>query len=207
MNLVLASASPRRRQLLSDLGIRFSVLPSDFSEEGVDGLAPEAQALALSRGKAHSVCERLSDGIILGADTIVVIDEDVLGKPKSPDQAREMLRRLSGRSHRVITGLALFHVENGRIVHETSGYEETLVYFRELSEEDINRYVSTGDCLDKAGAYGIQGLAALLVERLEGDYFNVVGLPLVRLDKLLRPWGISLMQLATEGNSRTASPA
>ncbi|WP_328793865.1 Maf family protein [Heliomicrobium gestii] len=204
---MLASASPRRRQLLTDLGIPFTVIPSDFSEEGVDDLAPEAQAMTLARGKAQWVCHRVSDGIVLGADTIVVVDDDVLGKPKTPDHAREMLKGLAGRTHRVITGLALFHVNEGRIVKETSGYEETQVHFRALTEEDIDRYVATGDCLDKAGAYGIQGLAALLVEGLEGDYFNVVGLPLVRLDKLLRQWGISLMMLGTEGNKSATTPA
>ncbi|MBC9783909.1 septum formation inhibitor Maf [Heliobacterium chlorum] len=200
MNLILASASPRRRQLLSELGIAFEVCPSNFPESGVEELPPEQQAVALARGKAHSVAVQVQEGVVLGADTIVLIEGEVLGKPKSPEQAKEMLLRLSGRAHKVITGLALFRVEKGEVVGERTGYEETTVFFRRLTVEDVDLYVSTGDCMDKAGAYGIQGLASLLVEGLDGDYFNVVGLPLVRLDKLLRDWGYSLLRLGTKGD-------
>ncbi|MDD2420802.1 MAG: Maf family protein [Heliobacteriaceae bacterium] len=194
MQLVLASASPRRRGLLKDLGISFQVLPSAVAEDGFAGLAPADQACALARAKARSVCQGLNAGIVLGADTIVVLEREVLGKPETAAHAKVMLRCLSGRSHRVITGIALFRVKDGEIVDSLSGFEETKVFFRDLSAEDIDLYVATGDCLDKAGAYGIQGLAALLVQRIEGDYFNVVGLPLVLVDKLLRQWGYSLLQ-------------
>ncbi|MCW2277142.1 Maf family protein [Heliophilum fasciatum] len=194
MHLILASASPRRRQLLTDLHLSFTIVPSNFVEAGVDHLPPREQAIALAEGKANEVARRTGEGLILGADTIVVHEGTVLGKPRDADDAFRTLRRLSGQSHQVITGLALIEVHDGQPVATVTGAETTMVTFRQLDEADIAAYVATGDPLDKAGAYGIQGLAALLVERIDGDYFNVVGLPLVALDRLMRRWQISLLQ-------------
>ena len=171
--LVLASASPRRRDLLARLGLAFDVRPTDADETWPEDLAPgpAAAEVALRKARAADV-----DALVLAADTVVVLDGDVLGKPADADGAARTLRRLSGRTHEVATGLALRL--NGR---ETTAYETTRVTFADLSDDEIAAYVATGSPLDKAGSYGIQDdLGAVFVERIEGDYFNVVGLPLRR---------------------------
>ena len=179
MRLVLASASPRRQEILRTAGIPFTVRPADVDETPVAGENPEAFVARLAEAKARAVQQ--DDEQVLGADTVVVIDEAVLGKPTHAEDARRMLRSLSGRSHRVLTGICLL---NGNEVQQT--VEETTVYFRELDEQEIADYVATGESMDKAGAYGIQGAASKFIHRIEGCYFNVVGLPISRVYSFIR---------------------
>ncbi len=178
--LVLASQSPRRRQLLEMLGIPVVVRPSTVPEVRQPGEAPLAYASRLARAKATSVAGRL----VLGADTIVVLDEDILEKPTDAADAVGMLRRLQGRTHRVVTAVAL-HGAGGT----WEAMDETAVTFRALPEELLWAYVATGEPMDKAGAYGIQGYGAALVERIEGDFFSVMGLPLRHVLDLLAAAG------------------
>lgn len=182
--LVLASQSPRRRELLRRLGLPCTVHPSEADEAVVPGTPPDALVRELALLKAADVARQHPDALTLGADTIVVLDGDVLGKPADTDEARAMLRRLSGRTHIVYSGLALVHPPDGR---EVTAYEATDVTFAPLSDDEIAAYVATGAPMDKAGAYGIQDdFGALFVARVEGDYYNVVGLPLHRLYRTLR---------------------
>jgi septum formation protein len=189
MRLILASASPRRAAILSDAGIPFEVLATATDETRRLGESAEAMARRLAESKARAAVARLQltggreTAFIVGADTVVEIDGDVLGKPGSEAGAREMLRRLSGRSHSVLTGLAVFRLPEmiGRCE-----VERTTVRFALLSDEEIDEYAATIEPLDKAGGYAIQGIAGRYVERMEGCYFNVVGLPLARLYRILR---------------------
>jgi septum formation protein len=172
--IVLASASPRRRHLLEMLGIAHEVLPSDVDEARVPGEVPEAMAVRLAAAKALAGLAQRPDRLVLAADTVVTIDDQVLGKPEDTADAERMLAILSGRSHRVITAVAL--ALPGGEVRER--YDVTHVWFRELSPDTIAAYVATGEPMDKAGSYGVQGYGAVLVERVDGDFFGVMGLPL-----------------------------
>jgi len=184
MTLILASASPRRRELLGRITSDFLVIPS-VGDEPTDG-DPEARTLIAARAKAHEIA-RQHRGVVIGADTVVVLDDDVLGKPSSRDEAVEMLTRLSGKEHRVLTGVCVVSTWTGE---ERTAVEETWVRFRDLERPEILSYVETGESDDKAGAYGIQGRAALFVEGIRGDFYNVMGLPLARLALLLREVGV-----------------
>jgi len=181
--VVLASQSPRRRELLTLVGIPHQVRPANIDETYLAGERPRAHAERLAREKAEAIAA--TDAVTIGSDTIVVVDGDVLGKPRDEQDAARMLRRLSGRSHTVITAVAARW--RGRLV---SAVEEVSVGFRALSEEDIRAYIATGEPIDKAGAYGIQGFGATIVERVDGDYFAVMGLPLNRLTRLLESLGL-----------------
>jgi len=181
--VILASASPRRRELLTLIGIDHEVRPANIDESYLAGETPREHAERLARGKAAAI--DVNDAVTIGSDTIVVVDGDVLGKPRDRQHAAEMLRRLSGRSHIVMTGVAVRW--QGKIV---SGLEEVEVGFRHLSADDIERYVDTDEPMDKAGAYGIQGYGATIVDRVNGDYFAVMGLALNRLVRLLRDVGL-----------------
>ncbi len=182
--VVLASASPRRRQLLQLLGLEPEVVPTDIDETWRNGEAPAAHAERLAREKAAAVAR---DGAaVVGADTIVVIGGEILGKPRDAAEARSTLRRLAGRDHDVFTAVAVSY--GGAM---SSGVERTRVRFRPLDDEAIAAYVATGEPMDKAGAYGIQGYGAVLVERIEGDYFTVMGLGLGLLVSLLERVGLS----------------
>jgi septum formation protein len=181
--VILASASPRRRELLTLAGIEHVVQPANLDEAYLAGETPRQHAERLAREKAERIDE--PGAVTIGSDTIVVVDGDVLGKPRDRAHAVEMLRRLSGRSHVVMTGVAVRY--NGRTA---SGLEEVGVTFRHLSDADIERYVDTGEPMDKAGAYGIQGFGATIVERVDGDYFAVMGLALNRLVRLCRELGL-----------------
>jgi len=172
--LILASASPRRAQLLTRLGLTFEVVPPRVPEYELPGESPRAHAERLSREKALSVFEGNPEALVLGGDTVVVRDGIVLGKPGGIEDAVSTLCSLAGRSHTVISGLAL--AAPGGEVH--SGYMATEVRFRSFDEATARRYVATGEPMDKAGAYGIQGLGSALVEGIQGDYHNVMGLPL-----------------------------
>ncbi len=178
--LVLASRSPRRRELLTCAGIPFLVRPADVDESWLEGEAPTAHVERLARQKARAV-SATPDEIVLGADTVVVLDGAILGKPADEADAVRMLRRLSGREHQVLTGVCL---KRGPV--ELVASETTTVRFSTLREEEIEAYVASGEPMDKAGAYAIQGLASKFVERIEGCYFNVVGLPVARVYRMLK---------------------
>lgn len=189
-SLVLASASPRRRGMLQDLGVRFSCAPSGFHEPPYRGPSdPAAYVCANACGKARSVAESLPGAVVIGADTAVVCHRRVFGKPADGNEARAYLRYLSGKTHAVLTGLCLIDSDTGR---EISAYEKTLVRFRNLSGRDIEDYLTSIDPMDKAGAYAIQGAGALIVRSIQGCYYNVVGFPLARLETLLGQMGLSL---------------
>lgn len=178
--LVLASASPRRAELLRNAAIEFRVEPSHLEEARAPGEAPEEYARRLARDKARAVAQRFPGEAVLAADTIVAVAGEVLEKPRDPAGAARMLRLLSGRAHEVTTGVCL--IAGGE---ETVRSETTRVHFLALREEDIARYVASGEPMDKAGAYAIQGGAARWIERIEGDYNNVVGLPLALVVRML----------------------
>jgi septum formation protein len=190
VDIVLASASPRRAALLRQVGLPVRIHPSGLDEDG-EGIradeTPEAYASRLALAKARDVAVRLKHGLIIGADTLVVCEERVLGKPRDRAEARAFLLSLAGRTHRVITGVAVVDAETGRAEIGTSA---TSVRMRSFDAEEAARYVASGEPLDKAGAYGIQGRGALLVEEIQGDYFTVVGLPLVLLAAVLRRFGV-----------------
>ena len=184
--VVLASSSPRRRELLNLVGITHEVRPANLDETRRPRETPRRYAERLARGKASALAQRDPSLITIGADTIVVVDRKILGKPVDETDAARMLRLLSGREHTVITAVAVAH---GRELR--SAVEQVRVKFRRLREEEIEAYIATGEPMDKAGAYGIQGFGATIVERVEGDYFAVMGLPLVRLVALLSDLGVS----------------
>lgn len=191
MNIILASGSPRRRQLLEQIGLSFTVQSSDVDESVEPGLSPAAMVEQLSLRKGQAVAESAGpDSLVLAADTVVALGDAILGKPQDRAQAVSMLTSLSGKTHQVYTGVTL--LGGGRRVTE---HETTAVTFRSLSREEIGAYVDTGEPMDKAGAYGIQGYGALLVVRLEGDYFNVMGLPLCRLGRMLTAFGVEPLKL------------
>jgi septum formation protein len=182
-DFILASASPRRRELLGQLGLSFLVVPSKLQESNQSGMKPLVHATYFAESKAKEVANRYPHNWVLGADTIVVLGEEILGKPADFTEASSILSRLSGQSHRVITGISLV---NASMEVVESHWVETKVFMTSLSVEDIEGYVRTGEPMDKAGAYGIQGIGGCLVKRIEGSYSNVVGLPLCETLELLR---------------------
>jgi len=183
--VILASASPRRRELLSLVGIAHEVRPADIDETLLDGETPTGHAERLARDKAHKIAGDNRGAVVIAADTIVVVDGAVLGKPRDTLQATEMLRSLSGREHTVCTAIA---VALGN--RTESAVEQVRVWFRPLSDAEIADYIATREPMDKAGAYGIQGFGATIVERVDGDYFSVMGLGLRRLVELLANVGV-----------------
>jgi len=196
MNLVLASGSPRRKELLGNMGFSgFTVLKPDFDEDAVTAPDPGGLVEALSAGKAEAAAREVSDpeALLLAADTVVVLDGAVLGKPRDEADAFRMLSALSGRTHRVYTGVTLRR--GGEVL---TGHEVSEVTFRSLTEEEIRNYIATKEPMDKAGAYGIQGFGALLVEGIRGDYFNVMGLPVCRLGTMLKQFDVDCLRRAAE---------
>ena len=189
--IILASNSPRRRELLSQVGLDFTVDPADVDEQVIDGETPEGYALRVARDKAQVAARKAGAGLVIAADTIVVLDGAILGKPADARDAERMLSLLSGRQHQVMTGLVVVDAATGRTriaVLQSVPYGSD----RSLLPRSA-AYVATGEPLDKAGAYGIQERGALLVERIEGCYFNIVGLPLSLLDDMLRGFGLVLL--------------
>ena len=185
---ILASQSPRRRELLAMLGLEFEIFTADIDETMDPALSAEQAVAAVCERKARAVGEGHPGRLIVAADTIVVVDETILGKPHCEDEARQMLHSLSGRSHTVMTGFCLWR-DGACETH----VETTKLWFRDLSDGEIDAYVATGSPMDKAGAYGIQDQAAVFVQRLEGDYYNVMGLPLCALTQALRKWGVEVL--------------
>ncbi len=188
MDIILASGSPRRKELLGQMGLDFTVCPADVDETIAPGTPPERAVAELSARKAQAVAESHPAELVLAADTVVVLDQAILGKPHSQAQAVEMLSRLSGRTHAVYTGFTL--QKEGRVVTKV---ERTAVTFRRLTSGEIEAYVATGEPMDKAGAYGIQGLGSLLVQGIQGDYFNVMGLPVCALGQALQEFGVNAL--------------
>jgi septum formation protein len=189
MKLILASASPRRAEILAAAGIPFEIRTAAVDESRLAGEPPEKMVERLAREKANAaarVGNFSGPHIILGADTVVLADGEILGKPSDAAAARQMLRKLQGREHGVITGFALLRTLDGRI---HSGYETTRVWFSEMTDAEIDAYVDTNEPLDKAGAYAIQGIAGRYIPRIEGCYFNVVGLPMARVWQALKDLG------------------
>ncbi len=186
--LVLASGSPRRREMLERMGLEAIVRPVDIDETPLPGEAPSRYVLRLAETKARAAAER--GDLVLAADTSVVIDGRILGKPEGTAQAGEMLASLSGREHAVLTGVSVYDVDRQFLL---AAVETTQVTFAPMSELEIAWYVATGEPLDKAGAYGIQGIGALFVRSIEGDYSNVVGLPLASTYRLMRQVGWDLL--------------
>ena len=187
MNLILASQSPRRRELLEKMGHPFVVRAADIDERMDETRPPYDEVARVSRLKALAV-ERMPEDILVAADTVVVCGGRILGKPRDEEDAFRMLRLLSGRDHQVMTGMTVLRGDEAVTVTEV-----TDIHFRELSDEEIRSYIATGEPMDKAGAYGIQGGAALFATRLEGDYYNVMGLPVCRLALILRSLGLKIL--------------
>lgn len=186
MQVILASASPRRLALLQQIGITATVCPADFDEVGGSAVQAEDVVLTNAIGKCNAVVKIKGDTLpVIAADTVVVAEGVILGKPQNAEDAVEMLKQLSGKTHKVLTGIAVSYA--GQQLAEVC---ETKVVFRSLTDEEIKSYVATGEPLDKAGAYGIQGRGAVLVEKIDGCYNNVVGLPLTRLQLILAKLGV-----------------
>ena len=188
MSIVLASASPRRRELLEMMGLEFEIVPAK-DELDAEGLPPAEAVAKIALGKAMSVANlRAENDLVIAADTLVCLDGELLGKPKDEAEAFAMLKKLSGNEHQVYTGVAVSQGDKS-----VSCAEMTKVRFCRMSDEDIKNYIATFEPMDKAGAYGIQGKGAVFIEGIEGDYFNVMGLPLHRLSLMLKEFGFSLL--------------
>ncbi len=190
--LVLASASPRRRELLQQIGLKFQVIPSRAEEHIIAGETPEEHVIRLSLDKATEVANRdnVSGRWFIGSDTIVLCNDQILGKPQDKLHAAAMLKQLSGREHRVLSGYAVLDRQTGK---QRAEAVSTTVWFRQLTDDEIARYIATGEPADKAGAYAIQGLGICFVARIEGSYTNVVGLPLCKLTLAMKELGVPLV--------------
>lgn len=181
-NIILASASPRRAELLDQMGIAYKVVVSHVDESGLGDMSPPDLVQALASLKAKAVAKDLvemqKDTLVIGADTIVVLDHQILGKPKDSQDAKQMLRMLSGKMHMVYTGVSIIDIGNSR---EETFVQSSKIYMKEMSQEEIKAYVLTKEPLDKAGSYGIQGRGGVFIEKIEGDFFSVMGLPIAKL--------------------------
>lgn len=189
--IILASASPRRKEILEITGLKFKVCVSDYEEDLALSLRPRELARFLSRKKAEVVARKFSNSIIIAADTFIVFNKKLLGKPHTDKEAEKMLTMLNGKAHAVITGFTIWDTVTGKKISRSV---ETNVYFKKLSKEEIRAYVRSKEPLDKAGAYAIQGLGAVFIEKIEGDYFNVVGLPLCALMDSLKKFGVDVLK-------------
>jgi len=189
--IILASASPRRKELLEKIGLKFEVDAIGCDEEIDEGIDPQEIVRQLSIKKAKSAVARHKNALIIAADTIGVMGEKTLGKPHTENEAHKMLQAISGKSHFVITGFSILDTTTNKIV---TGTVNTRVYIKKLTGQEIDAYVKTGEPLDKAGAYAIQGMGAVIVEKIEGDYYNVMGLPLNALTEALKGFGIDVWE-------------
>ena len=188
--IILASASPRRAQLLQQIGVEFEVAPGNVTEMPHPDEAPPDYITRISRAKVIAAARGFDSGLVLGADTVVVLDGQLLGKPEDEAAARRMLSQLSGKWHAVMTGVALYDIESRR---EVADYDKTLVKFAQITDGEIDWYLKTGEPMDKAGAYGIQGRGGLFVDEIAGNYYNVVGLPIPLVYRLARRLGYSFL--------------
>lgn len=188
--IILASTSPQRKELLSKLNIPFMIVAPKYEEDMTLNLPPIELAKTLSYGKAKSITDNYPDAIIISADSFVIFNNQPMGKPKSKQQAKEMLKQLSGKKHIIITGLTVIDTTRNIIISESN---ESTVYFRQLTNSEIDKYIKTKEPLDKAGAYAIQGLGSIFIEKFEGDFFGAVGLPLKRLCEILSELKIKVL--------------
>ena len=188
--IILASASPRRKEILGKTGLKFSVDAGDYEEDMDLALKPRQLARFLSSEKAKAVAVKYPSALVIAADTFIVFQGSLLGKPHTREEARRMLTLLNGRQHSVLTGFTVIDTRTGK---KLSRSVETKVFFKKMTVQEIESYVKTGEPLDKAGAYAIQGFGAVLVKKIEGDYFNVMGLPLRSLTGVLRKFGVSVV--------------
>jgi len=188
--IILASASPRRKEILAKTGLKFKVDESDYKENMDIRLPPRQLATLHSIGKAQAVAAKYRNALIISADTIVVLKNRVFGKPRDRQEAKKMLKTLSGKAHTVITVYTILDSASEKV---TTKSVESKVFFKRLTDDEITTYIKSGEPLDKAGAYGVQGLGALIVKRIEGDFFNVMGLPLNALAESLKKFGIRLL--------------
>jgi septum formation protein len=197
---ILASASPRRIELLHLLGLRFEIMPSHVEESFMEGEAPRAHVLRLSREKTEKASVQHPDAWVMGADTIVLINGEVLGKPRTPEEAREMLRTLSGRVHTVYTGFTVINKSASYII---SNAVESSVHFREIREDEIAWYIQSEEPYDKAGGYAVQGMGAFFIKEIHGSYTNVMGLPLCEVVDVLKSAGVIVFDGGTDGIDRS----
>lgn len=188
--LILASASPRRKQILEMLGLSFSISPSEIKEELTPGLVPIEQVENLSRQKAEAVASKFHNAIILAADTMVAVGDEVIGKPKNAEDAKRMLKRFSGRKHSIVTGFTVMDADTKEQISKST---ETKIWFREMSGQEITAFVTKEMPLDKAGAYAIHELAAIFIEKIEGDYMGAIGLSVFQLAQVLKRFGIAVL--------------
>jgi len=188
--ILLASASPRRKEILEKTGLKFRVEESDYEENMDMGLKPHDLAARHALGKAKAAAVRHGRALIISADTIVVLKDRVFGKPRNRKEAKEMLKTLSGKAHTVITGYTIMDAITGKKITKTV---ETKVFFKRLTDHEIDAYIKSGEPMDKAGAYGVQGLGALIVRKIEGDFFNVMGLPLSSVAENLKKFGVKVL--------------
>jgi septum formation protein len=188
--IILASASPRRKEILKKTGLKFSVDESTYEENNGIGLKPPQLALYHARSKAREVAARHKNALVISADTIVVLKNVIFGKPEDKADAARILKALSGRTHAVITAFTILDTASKK---ELSKAVESMVTFRRLEDSEISAYIKSGEPMDKAGAYGVQGLGAAIVKKIEGDFFNVMGLPLSELAEQLRKFGIKIL--------------
>ena len=188
--IILASSSPRRKEIFAKLRLPFEIVHSDYEEDMTLPMPPIELAKYLSLGKAESVASKNPDAIVIAADTFVVFENKFLGKPKSENEAKEMLQMLSGKENDVVTGVSIVDKQNNK---QISFHDISKVFIQELSDEIIDSYIKTGDSIDKAGAYAIQEIGAILIEKIEGDFFNIMGLPLRRLAQELENFGIKIL--------------
>lgn len=183
MKIILASSSPRRKEILENANVKFDIIKSEIDEVILDNELPSQVVMRLAFEKCIDIAAKHRESLVIGADTVVVLDDIILGKPKDIDEAIAMITQLSGKTHQVITGISLINLSANKKIID---YVVSNVKFKDLSAKDIKDYIQTNESLDKAGAYGIQGYGALLVEEIQGDYFNIVGLPISRLSDLLK---------------------
>ncbi|NQV89297.1 MAG: septum formation inhibitor Maf [Parcubacteria group bacterium] len=188
--IILASTSPRRKTLLEQIGLTFEQVASDYEEDMTLDMPPSELVKFLSKGKADSVAKDFEDALVIAADTIVEFEGEIFGKPHTPENSFKMLSRLNGTTHSIITGMTIIDTASGRV---ESRAVVTEVDFRDLKDDEIQTYVDSGEALDKAGAYGIQGLGVILVKRIRGDYSNIVGLPLTPLVEMLKDFGVDVL--------------
>jgi septum formation protein len=189
-SIILASTSPRRKELMEKLGLEFQTVSSDYEENMDSKLEPLELAKTLSAGKAEAVASQYPDHIIIGADTFIALDNKLLGKPHTEIKAAEMLKHISGKPISVITGFTIIDTSKNKKISKAI---ETKVYIKDLSDEEITSYVKTKEPLDKAGAFGIQGIGAVIVRKIDGDFFNVMGLPLFDLSESLKEFGVYVL--------------
>ncbi len=187
--IILASASPRRKELLAKTGLRFTVVPSDYDEDMTLKLSPKELAKVLSLGKAEAVAKRYKDAIVIGADSFVVYKNKLMGKPHTAERARKMLAQLSGKTNSVITGFSIVDTKTGKRISRAI---ECKVYLRKMTDHEIMAYIKTGEPLDKAGAYAVQGRGSVFVKRTEGNFFTIMGLPIYELMQELKKFGVEM---------------